>query len=72
MVWKRLCLLSGAWSFPFLWALGTTVALRIATMILFVARISISFLTISIIIFNKRKFIAANSCFYIKKLKIKN
>lgn len=72
MVWKRLCLLSGAWSFPFYMLIGIIVSIRIATVILFVARISISFLTISIFIFKKRKFIAANSCFYIKKLKIKN
>jgi len=52
--------------------IGIIVSIRIVTMILFVARISISFLTISIFIFNKREFVTANSCFYVKKLKIKN
>lgn len=72
MVWKRLCLPRGAWSFPFYMLIGIIVSIRIVTMILFVARISISFLTKSIIIFNKRNFNIANSCFFIKKLKIKN
>ena len=72
MVWKRLCLLSGAWSFPFYMLIGIIVSIRIVTMILFVASVSIFVFNKSIIIFNKRKFITANSYFNIKKLKIKN
>lgn len=72
MVWKRLCLPRGAWSFPFYMLIGIIVSIRIATIILFVARISISFLTKSIIIFNKWNFNIANSYFMSKNLKFKN
>ena len=65
MVWKRLCLLSGAWSFPFYMLIGIIVSIRIVTIILFVA-------SVSIFIFNKRELITANPCFYVKKLKIRN